>query len=209
MCYICCFKQKTAYEMRISDWSSDVCSSDLQMVRTGDMHGAIGKFKDLHANGASDEIRYRSGAMLANAYAITREFREGLMVVEETIGSSAGIEDRDTRHHGLVASGILYNQVGEYELGRRYAQQVFDDNANDRNRCIARNLLVESSLHLGGPFPDEEAVGALRQCEEIGDATLAGFSRIYLARKWPNDGTPQDAVDFFDDHLSEIESPDN
>src|SRR3546814_2754739 len=31
---LCCmffFKQKTAYEMRISDWSSDVCSSDLFM----------------------------------------------------------------------------------------------------------------------------------------------------------------------------------
>src|SRR3546814_9123098 len=32
---MCCigvffFKQKTAYELRISDWSSDVCSSDLQ-----------------------------------------------------------------------------------------------------------------------------------------------------------------------------------
>src|SRR3546814_4787234 len=26
------FKQKTAYEMRISDWSSDVCSSDLSGV---------------------------------------------------------------------------------------------------------------------------------------------------------------------------------
>src|SRR3546814_4167940 len=26
------FKQKTAYEMRISDWSSDVCSSDLGIV---------------------------------------------------------------------------------------------------------------------------------------------------------------------------------
>src|SRR3546814_4583164 len=26
------FKQKTAYEMRISDWSSDVCSSDLQSL---------------------------------------------------------------------------------------------------------------------------------------------------------------------------------
>src|SRR3546814_4061573 len=25
----CVFKQKTAYDMRISDWSSDVCSSDL------------------------------------------------------------------------------------------------------------------------------------------------------------------------------------
>src|SRR3546814_20868057 len=27
---VCFFKQKTAYEMRISDWSSDVCSSDLK-----------------------------------------------------------------------------------------------------------------------------------------------------------------------------------
>src|SRR3546814_1117100 len=28
-CGVLFFKQKTAYEMRISDWSSDVCSSDL------------------------------------------------------------------------------------------------------------------------------------------------------------------------------------
>src|SRR3546814_17960524 len=28
------FKQKTAYEMRISDWSSDVCSSDLRQLQT-------------------------------------------------------------------------------------------------------------------------------------------------------------------------------
>src|SRR3546814_2498257 len=28
------FKQKTAYEMRISDWSSDVCSSDLTLSTT-------------------------------------------------------------------------------------------------------------------------------------------------------------------------------
>src|SRR3546814_973239 len=31
--YFFFFKQKTAYEMRISDWSSDVCSSDLQEAR--------------------------------------------------------------------------------------------------------------------------------------------------------------------------------
>src|SRR3546814_7724205 len=36
--YVFCFfffKQKTAYEMRISDWSSDVCSSDLHTDCTG------------------------------------------------------------------------------------------------------------------------------------------------------------------------------
>src|SRR3546814_8450737 len=33
LCFFC-FKQKTAYEMRISDWSSDVCSSDLTLPPT-------------------------------------------------------------------------------------------------------------------------------------------------------------------------------
>src|SRR3546814_19617349 len=32
------FKQKTAYDMRISDWSSDVCSSDLALVRFAQYH---------------------------------------------------------------------------------------------------------------------------------------------------------------------------
>src|SRR3546814_4119171 len=34
------FKQKTAYEMRISDWSSDVCSSDLVGIGIGE-HAAL------------------------------------------------------------------------------------------------------------------------------------------------------------------------
>src|SRR3546814_6879083 len=41
------FKQKTAYKMRISDWSSDVCSSDLVDVR----HKAHVGLVDAHAEG--------------------------------------------------------------------------------------------------------------------------------------------------------------
>src|SRR3546814_8707663 len=50
-CLFCCvsvlfvffFKQKTAYEMRISDWSSDVCSSDLvgRGGRVVEFHGVV------------------------------------------------------------------------------------------------------------------------------------------------------------------------
>src|SRR3546814_6566347 len=36
--YFFFFKQKTAYEMRISDWSSDVCSSDLRTRLSGRRH---------------------------------------------------------------------------------------------------------------------------------------------------------------------------
>src|SRR3546814_7783886 len=48
MCTVFCvlfffFKQKTAYELRISDWSSDVCSSDLLAARRIYHDGAIGQ----------------------------------------------------------------------------------------------------------------------------------------------------------------------
>src|SRR3546814_15018918 len=42
MCSICIFfffKQKTAYEMRISDWSSDVCSSDISTCGAARLDG--------------------------------------------------------------------------------------------------------------------------------------------------------------------------
>src|SRR3546814_6247105 len=43
------FKQKTAYELRISDWSSDVCSSDLP--HTGIDRPPVGKFDDRAVSG--------------------------------------------------------------------------------------------------------------------------------------------------------------
>src|SRR3546814_3759332 len=52
MMYIFFFKQKTAYEMRISDWSSDVCSSDL----AGDADLAAGRHRLLvGAGGVEDD----------------------------------------------------------------------------------------------------------------------------------------------------------
>src|SRR3546814_7120876 len=51
MCYCSCFfKQKTAYEMRISDWSSDVCSSDLPHLHRDavDLAGVAEAGRDQH-----------------------------------------------------------------------------------------------------------------------------------------------------------------
>src|SRR3546814_11883850 len=54
MCIVCFFffKQKTAYEMRISDWSSDVCSSDLRArekaLSTFDMRSIVLRHIELY-----------------------------------------------------------------------------------------------------------------------------------------------------------------
>src|SRR3546814_8124385 len=52
-----CFKQKTAYEMRISDWSSDVCSSDLDAHDDG--KPSLRSHGEVINNHLRDEIQAR------------------------------------------------------------------------------------------------------------------------------------------------------
>src|SRR3546814_2033427 len=61
-CVVVVFKQKTAYEMRMSDWSSDVCSSDLGVGKPAREHRAggaeRGKLRPLH-RGDGRAVRHR------------------------------------------------------------------------------------------------------------------------------------------------------
>src|SRR3546814_16063178 len=66
------FKQKTAYEMRISDWSSDVCSSDLAVPPGRTATGTVDRVM-IRATGDSwVQVRDAQGAAL-----FTRVLREG------------------------------------------------------------------------------------------------------------------------------------
>src|SRR3546814_18764415 len=59
--YFFFFKQKTAYEMRISDWSSDVCSSDLLLDRAALLGSR------LRDRGGAPAAPYRAGDEPAQA----------------------------------------------------------------------------------------------------------------------------------------------
>src|SRR3546814_2286597 len=57
--FVVFFKQKTAYEMRISDWSSDVCSSDLtkHATKAGVVWGAcIFRLRTCQLKGKTEPI---------------------------------------------------------------------------------------------------------------------------------------------------------
>src|SRR3546814_8637757 len=71
------FKQKTAYEMRISDWSSDVCSSDLVLEQLERLHlAAIIRESEKHAVElpAMERIAGRLAGFLAEEQLEVRPF---------------------------------------------------------------------------------------------------------------------------------------
>src|SRR3546814_16681754 len=107
MCYFFFFKQKTAYEMRISDWSSDVCSSDLDRTveRLIEADGY-----DYHFDLAVREWARgdkRAGWAVERA---DRERLERLRAFFEALGY-------DRQHAAIRARVFYYHQIGYYAIG--------------------------------------------------------------------------------------------
>src|SRR3546814_8756358 len=116
------FKQKTAYEMRISDWSSDVCSSDL-LVEQQD--GGVLQ----HGAGDGDALALTAGEVAAA--------RADLGVVaageggDEIMGAghAGGLFDL-----GIARAGAAVGDVGAQAVVEQ--QDLLADQAEDRKGVV-------------------------------------------------------------------------
>src|SRR3546814_18223616 len=118
------FKQKTAYEMRISDWSSDVCSSDLAAAPTLDVV-AIG-------NAIVDVLARSDDAFLAE-HALTKG---GMQLIDaETAESLYADMGAGKEISGGSAANTL---AGLAALGKKRSEErsvgTVSDSAS-RSRC--------------------------------------------------------------------------
>src|SRR3546814_2051797 len=84
------FKQKTAYEMRMSDWSSDVCSSDLLVIAERDIM-QIGAVAEDRAKPAGRPGKRLEGDQLRLRPAGTRE-RAELTLVGADVDHGGGFD---------------------------------------------------------------------------------------------------------------------
>src|SRR3546814_17100551 len=66
LCYNVVIKQKTAYEMRIIDWSADVCSSDLQHWQKGAELIALDQIGWIGDDGAARHALWAPDMVAAN-----------------------------------------------------------------------------------------------------------------------------------------------
>src|SRR3546814_8109196 len=94
MLFLFFFKQKTAYEMRISDWSSDVCSSDLATDFRGDFRG-MGLEREMPG---LEEAHHRGGDVAPEGLGAGRQ-EEGIVPAPDReegrlVGAEICLEDR-------------------------------------------------------------------------------------------------------------------
>src|SRR3546814_18103073 len=94
------FKQKTAYEMRISDWSSDVCSSDLKLIESQTRMSV--------QIGLTYAPRPRTTITLDGFVGNVATYRTGVQSRED-MRFRLGI-NQEIRHHLTGRLGILYRR---------------------------------------------------------------------------------------------------
>src|SRR3546814_5619762 len=107
MCIFFFFNQKTAYELLISDWSSDVCSSDLLALARTREEGVV---------------RRRQAALLARQDAYMRQVVDASFDAIVTVDRKARIVTANagaTQLFGAPADALIGTGIGELLEGDR------------------------------------------------------------------------------------------
>src|SRR3546814_17613946 len=138
-CFFFFFKQKTAYEMRISDWSSDVCSSDLPVidkVRAKLLDSAWVKEADVR-------LRVSGHTLLGEAYVVPAS-EDGL--IENVQRTMQQIRELDWRLHSFTNTPV----------------KSLETTVEEKDRTRARR---RPEMDRGGLVPIQ--IGALPLCDGI------------------------------------------
>lgn len=133
------------------------------------------------------DLKFRTGSLIANLAAITRNFSTGLPYVHRTLEIRHKVKDKKIRHDGVGAAAMFYNQMGQYSLGLEYANEILRESPAPRAKCFAGSVKLESQQVLGvlteanNSF-DSMLADCLKLQELMAASTLRATHARYLAK---------------------------
>lgn len=176
-------------------------------VFAGHYDEAIRDARRLLETSSDAEMQFRTGSLLVNSYALSRQFTEGLRQLDQTLSLIDKVQNLELRQHGLGVATLLYNKIGQYQLGLQYADRILSQPAPARTLCFAGQAKLESLQNLNAlPVDDASITRVIDTCVEQGELAVANFARGTLARKWAGQGQHDKAVAMLRQHLPEVEA---
>jgi len=152
------------------------------------------------------DLKLRCGVLIVNTYALNGHFNEGLRQLDQTLALSGQVTRPDLRQTGELAAATLYNQIGQHDLARRYAEMVEPRPSTPRLGCFAGYLKFEALLHLDTmPADDAPILSAIGNCSQANETVMANLVRATLARKWIRHDNSGRALSLLEGYLPEAE----
>ena len=171
----------------------------------GESGAAVALLEEVLGESRDADIRFEGGGLLSNIHAANRRFEDSLRILEEILPLRDHIQDLEIRHRGLLNAGVVYNQVGEYRLGRQLAQAVLDSRPEPRNTCAAENLVAEAALGLEEDLDEARLRANIAHCDSINERVFAAFARAHLARWLAASDRVDQAIRLLESYLPTVE----
>lgn len=152
-------------------------------------------------------LKLRAGSLVVNSYAATRGFIEGLRFLDRTLPLVDQVDDAEIRHHAWTSAAVMYNQVGQFELGSHYASRVLADGPTPRTACMAGYSRLEALYNLDRLADTEESSSDLiEQCRIAAEPLTGYFLESYRARYWESQGDRVRGIGILEQLLPAVEA---
>jgi diguanylate cyclase (GGDEF)-like protein len=177
------------------------------LVFEGKIDQAVTSARALMASTKDIDTKFRAGVLVVNAYALNRQFTEGLRQLEASLSLVNDVRSRDVRHQGLGVAALMNLQIGQNRQALFYSERILSDKPDGRTACLARQVQLDAKHNLALLGADDsELTRGIEQCTREREPAAANFIRMTLAKKWADQGQRDRAITMLQAHLREIEA---
>jgi diguanylate cyclase (GGDEF)-like protein len=187
-----------------------------QNAYDGHYDAAIALLKTSIDESRDATLQFRAAATVINVLVLERQYEEAFAQLSKLLELLPGVSDRQAREQGLAIAASLYNQVGQYDLGLNYAEQLIEEGlieasqpieASQRGRggCVGAQLRLEALYKsgklrtVGGEF--RKGIDA---CVKSGEPVYANAIRTFEVRLFIDQGKFDDAIALLKEHYDEV-----
>src|SRR3546814_208262 len=213
---VCVFffcKQKTAYEMRIRDWSSDVCASDLH-IQNGESRAAVFNQSTLIANRTSahkQTLDYSQRSVSNLLISGKHSNEDGSFLTEWKVSPSlARVGDKDVRSVTFVREGGAYTINTDAGVPSRVWRNLDEFDAVSKVDLTKKTSAFgrDATVKFGGLYSYKQRDYSINNyaiySRAVDPTELNGDANAVLAPE--NIWTPESNAGRSEEHTSELQS---
>ncbi len=178
-----------------------------QDIYSGRIDEGLSLYQGVLESTSEPDIKLRAAYSLANTYSHIGRYSEALEALDLALRLVPDVQDAEVVQLAHLAASVIYNTVGEFELGSSFAQRVLEKvQPGDRADCLARLQILESRIKQDRDLIDQYANEAIKSCQSAGEIMLTNISRThYIGHLLDHDET-EVALALLETHLPEAES---
>ncbi len=177
-----------------------------QLIFSGQIDEGTRRYKDVLEQAEDQTMQFRANYSLANVYANINDFEQSISYLNQALEQLPGVTDTEVANFGLVAASVIYNQIGQYELGLAYADKLLQNDVQGRHLCLARLQKIEAVVKLGLSVTETEFSESISHCENNDQHVLANIIRMYYAKFQLAGQDEQTLLDYLLLHIEDVES---